>query len=242
MPKWCILSRNGRFTAVILPVVLLVATIAILRTQPWAEPTLSVLFAWLDFAWFDLQRMQIFLSQFGAWTPAVSFALMVLQAVIPPLPTTPIAAANGMLYGIWPGALLSWSGALVGAAVSYGIARHWGAPAVTFFFGDNAVGKLAVLGSTRPFLLVLVARLTPVLSLDVVAYWAGLSRMNFSSYLLATAIGQAPHMLAYAVLGNDLAQAQLFSWRLWLIVVAAIVLYFGGRHFFTHHPSTEEQT
>jgi uncharacterized membrane protein YdjX (TVP38/TMEM64 family) len=83
--------------------------------------------------------------------------------------------------------------------------------------------------------------------LDIVAYWAGFSRMNFSSYLLATAIGQAPHMLAYAVLGNDLAQAQLFSWRLWLIVVAAIVLYFGGRHFFanhpsTHHPSTKEQT
>lgn len=219
----------------------LIALIAIFWiVRPWATPTFAGLFAW-----FDLARMQIFLAQFGAWTPAVSFALMVLQAVIPPLPTTPIAAANGMLYGIWPGAFLSWIGALTGAAVSYGIARHWGAPAVTFFFGDNAVNKLAALGGTRPFLLVLVARLTPVISLDIVAYWAGFSRMNFLAYLLASAIGQAPHMLAYAVLGNDLAQAQLFSWRLWLIVVASIVLYFAGRHFFarfTQHPSTKEQT
>jgi uncharacterized membrane protein YdjX (TVP38/TMEM64 family) len=181
---------------------------------------------------FDVQRLQTFLAQFGLWTPAISFFLMVLQAVIPPLPTTPIASVNGMLYGVWPGMLLSWTGSVTGAALSYWIARHWGRSFVTFFFGNGAVDRFGGIAGTRAFVLVLMARLTPVISMDVIAYWAGVSRMNFPRYLLATAIGQSPHMLAYAVLGHDLARAQIFSWRLWIIAAGALILYVAGQYVF----------
>lgn len=54
------------------------------------------------------------LRGFGLWTPLVSILLMVLQSVLSPLPGSLVAAANGALYGIWWGTLLSWIGGMAG--------------------------------------------------------------------------------------------------------------------------------
>jgi uncharacterized membrane protein YdjX (TVP38/TMEM64 family) len=72
---------------------------------------------------------------------------------------------------------------------------------------------------------VLVARLTPVISLDFIAYLAGLSSMRFDRYVLANVIGIAPGMFAYTILGNDLTTAQASAWRVSLILLCGVGLY-----------------
>jgi hypothetical protein len=63
------------------------------------------------------------LREFGWWTPLVSVLLMVLQSVLAPLPGSLIAAANGAIYGIWKGTLLSWVGGMAGGLVTYALGR-----------------------------------------------------------------------------------------------------------------------
>lgn len=56
-----------------------------------------------------------YLRSFGLWAPVVSAALMVLQSVAAPIPAFLLTFANGVLFGWFWGAALSWSGmALVG--------------------------------------------------------------------------------------------------------------------------------
>src|SRR3712207_6735532 len=75
--------------------------------------------AWVALLWrmFSVESMAevaAYLRGFGAWTPVISILLMILQAVIAPLPGSLVASANGIVFGIWWGTLLSWAGGILG--------------------------------------------------------------------------------------------------------------------------------
>jgi uncharacterized membrane protein YdjX (TVP38/TMEM64 family) len=82
---------------------------------------------------------------------------------------------------------------------------------------------------------VLMARLTPIISLDAIGYLAGLSQMRFGSYMLANAIGIAPGMAAYTILGHDLALAQTVTWRASLILLGGFIAFLAGRWWLRRH-------
>jgi uncharacterized membrane protein YdjX (TVP38/TMEM64 family) len=48
---------------------------------------------------------------------------MITQAIVAPLPAFLVTAANGMIFSRFLGAVISWIGALMGALVSFYIAR-----------------------------------------------------------------------------------------------------------------------
>ena len=52
----------------------------------------------------------------------------------------------------------------------------------------------------------LVARLVPVVSFDAISYAAGLTRMGFWRFILATAVGMTPATFIYAYLGGKAPQ------------------------------------
>src|SRR5262245_10042122 len=64
----------------------------------------------------------------GAWGPLALVGLLVLQAVIAPLPSLPVLMAAGFVYGPWVGFAIGWFGLLVGASACFGLARMLGRP------------------------------------------------------------------------------------------------------------------
>jgi uncharacterized membrane protein YdjX (TVP38/TMEM64 family) len=68
----------------------------------------------------DVGNLRSRVLEAGAWAPLVSAALMILQAVLAPLPSSPVTYLNGLLFGLWWGGLLSWASALVAAAICFG--------------------------------------------------------------------------------------------------------------------------
>lgn len=62
----------------------------------------------------------------GPQAALVSFALMILQAIVAPLPAFLITLANAALFGAFWGGALSWFSAMVGAGLCFCIARALG--------------------------------------------------------------------------------------------------------------------
>ncbi|GCD09901.1 hypothetical protein Ctaglu_15240 [Clostridium tagluense] len=52
---------------------------------------------------------------------------------------------------------------------------------------------------------ILIARLLPFISFDIVSYAAGLTSMSFWSFFIATGIGQLPATIIYSYVGGMLA-------------------------------------
>lgn len=173
-----------------------------------------------------VEALRRYLLGFGPWAPAVSAALMVLQSVVAPLPAFVVTFANGLLFGWAWGALLSWSSAMVGAALCFGIARAQGRPAVERLAGGSRALELADLFFRRyGRRAILVSRLLPFVSFDAVSYGAGLTPTRLRHFLVATGAGQLPATLLYSILGQHLAGSvrALF----WVFSIAAAVLVAG---------------
>ena len=169
------------------------------------------------------------LRSFGVWAPLASLLLMVLQAVIAPLPGSLVVVANAVIFGIAWGALLSWVGGLLGASASFWIARLFGQAAVARLGGAAGAAWMERISRPDAFWFVLVARLIPLISFDAISYLAGLSDMRYSRFLLATAVGMLPGTLTWTILGHDLALAQQATWRLGLAVALMVAGLLAGR-------------
>ena len=75
----------------------------------------------------DPQQVRGFIAAWGPQAALVSFALMILQAIVAPLPAFLITLANAALFGAFWGGALSWFSAMVGAGSASASPERWGA-------------------------------------------------------------------------------------------------------------------
>jgi uncharacterized membrane protein YdjX (TVP38/TMEM64 family) len=151
----------------------------------------------------DVEALKTFLLSFGAWAPVMSFLLMVLQALIAPLPAFVLTLTNGLLFGAFLGSVLSWGSAMVAAALCFGLSRLFGRRLVERLVSPSALARADVFFARYGKHAVLVARLLPWISFDLVSYGAGLTPIGFWGFWAMTGIGQLPATLFYSYLGEQ---------------------------------------
>ncbi|MDD4626640.1 MAG: TVP38/TMEM64 family protein [Syntrophomonas sp.] len=152
----------------------------------------------------DVDAARDYILSFGIWAPVVSFFLMVFQSVAAPLPAFVITFANAGLFGWVKGAALSWSSAMVGAILCFVIARLYGRAVVEKFTTRRALKEVDVFFEKYGKWAVLIARLLPFVSFDIVSYAAGLTAMGWWEFIWATGLGQLPATLVYSYVGDML--------------------------------------
>ena len=172
-----------------------------------------------------IQAFRDYLLGFGSWAALVSAAIMVFQSIAAPLPAFVVTFANGLLFGWAWGALLSWSSAMLGAVLCFWIARNLGRPVVEKLVGSSqALETWDIFFSRYGNRAILVSRLLPFVSFDVVSYGAGLTPITLWNFLWATGIGQLPATLLYSYLGQNLTGSiQVLFW-IFSITIAVFVV------------------
>ena len=173
----------------------------------------------LSAAFQSIETARTYIKSYGALAPVVSAILMIFQSVIAPLPAFLITFANGTLFGFWWGSLLSWSSSMVGAGFCFYIARALGIQRITELISQPAVDKANAFVEKYGTYAILIARLMPFISFDVVSYFAGATRMRFLGFWIATGIGQMPATLVYSYLGESAS-----PYIKWILFIFAIVV------------------
>lgn len=180
------------------------------------------------FATGDFTVIQNFVASYGAYAALISFLLMIFQSIAAPLPAFLLTFANASLFGWWQGAILSWASAMAGAAVCFGIAHVLGRDVVEKLTSKSGLKQIDVFFDRYGRLSILVARLLPFMSFDIVSYAAGLTAMSFGGFLVATGLGQLPATLVYSYVGGMLTGgSKLFvTGLLILFALSALVILF----------------
>lgn len=173
----------------------------------------------------DIEGMRAYLNDFGIWAPMVSMALMVLQALASPLPAFVITFANAWIFGWVLGAFYSWTGAMIGAAVCYWIAKVYGRPVVEKLVGKTSLEKTDNFFARYGKHSVMIARLIPVVPFDIVSYAAGLTQITFWEFFWATGIGQLPATIVYSWLGQNMSPTAKYA--LWAVCGFLVLLIFS---------------
>jgi uncharacterized membrane protein YdjX (TVP38/TMEM64 family) len=74
----------------------------------------------------SIEQIANIIRSWGIAAPILSILLMLLQAFIAPIPAFLITGANGAVFGIWLGTLISWFGAMLGALGTFYLSRVFG--------------------------------------------------------------------------------------------------------------------
>lgn len=216
------ISKKSIIEKVIL-LIIIIACILIYIFVPKVNSTINDIFKM--FATGDFQEVKKFVEKYGAYAMAVSFLLMILQSVIAPLPAFLITFANANLFGWWQGAILSWSSAMAGAAVCFYIARILGRDVVEKLTSKTGLKQIDDFFDKYGKHSILIARLLPFISFDIVSYAAGLTSMGFWGFFIATGIGQLPATIVYSYVGGMLTGgARLFVTGLLILFALSVLI------------------
>ena len=177
------------------------------------------------FASGDFAVVRDFISKYGTYAMIVSACLMIFQSIIAPLPAFLITFANANLFGWWQGAILSWASSMVGAAICFFIARILGRDVVEKLTSKTGLVQIDNFFDKHGRMSILIARLLPFISFDIVSYAAGLTSMSFGGFLIATGIGQLPATIIYSYVGGMLTGgAQMFVTALLILFALSALI------------------
>jgi uncharacterized membrane protein YdjX (TVP38/TMEM64 family) len=176
--------------------------------------TESELLGFLD----DPKKIQQWIQQFGVLGPLVIIFLIALAIIISPIPSAPVALVSGMLYGHTLGTIYVVLGATIGALSAFIIARTFGYDYVNSKLQSRMSVK--IIGSQNTLMMIVfVSRLAPFISFDVISYAAGLTKLTFGRFIIATLMGIIPISFVLAHLGSEVKNSEMES-----IVTAVLLL------------------
>ncbi|MBJ7520733.1 MAG: TVP38/TMEM64 family protein [Solirubrobacteraceae bacterium] len=140
----------------------------------------------------------------AGWAAPFAYVLIAGGLALVFVPGPLLATASGALFGTWLGFVVTLCSALTTSAIAVLIGRHAGRDGAHEFGGQRVVALEAWL-DRQGVATIVVARLIPGLSDAAVSYAAGAVGIALWQILLGTAIGAAPRALAYAALGDSIA-------------------------------------
>ncbi len=162
----------------------------------------------------------------------VAAPLFTVAVAVLPIPAEIPAVLNGMVFGpIW-GSLVTWISALIGAQISFELARRFGRPLGERLLPRRVLARADGLVESAGWPALLVLRLTPTVAFTAVNWASGLTRLPRTRFVWTTAVGILPGAVAFtttgagllALLGGSGPAALAFYGVMGILVLASIVL------------------
>jgi uncharacterized membrane protein YdjX (TVP38/TMEM64 family) len=183
----------------------------------WTAGFVYVLFAGSPDQGPWLERVREVVASWGPLAPIVYTLAVVVEVIVAPIPGTLLYAPAGAIFGGFVGGSLSLVGNVAGAAVCAVIGRMIGERVLARRVDGSALGRYRTLLERRGMWLVLLLRLNPLTTSDLVSYAAGVAGVPAWRVALGTLFGLAPWCYAQAYFAE-----QVFE------LVPGIYLVLGG--------------
>ncbi|WP_240935731.1 TVP38/TMEM64 family protein [Hymenobacter sp. HDW8] len=135
----------------------------------------------------DRPRIAKWVQQFGAWGPVWLILAFIIQMFLVVINVVLLILVAILAYGRWWGSLWAFVGIVVASSVGYGLGHLLGEGFVGRLLGEKSQKKVVDQVQRYGVWAVVIARISPIISNDAVSFVAGLARMGYLKFLIATA-------------------------------------------------------
>jgi uncharacterized membrane protein YdjX (TVP38/TMEM64 family) len=153
----------------------------------------------------DPVTMRDFILSFGMLAPVI-WILFYLVAVFIPYATTIMTVAAGLAFGAIWGAVLTFSVTIFASLLPFTVARRLGRTWVEARVGGTRLQRYSDLINRNAFLVFFYLRLIPSLPYELQNHIAGVSRITYPQFMLASVLGIGPIILILTFLGDALSE------------------------------------
>jgi uncharacterized membrane protein YdjX (TVP38/TMEM64 family) len=154
-----------------------------------------------------LHRSMEWIEQSG-WIGVVAFIVLYTLTCVFFLPGSVLTIGAGAVYGFWFSTALVTISSTVGAAVNFltsrYVARSWMQERLSRSAKFRALDKAV---SAEGWRMILISRMSPIIPHSLVSYAAGIIRISFWRFTLASFVGFLPQSAAYTYVGAVLGRA-----------------------------------
>ena len=174
----------------------------------------------------NMQETVDYIDSFGAWAMVFSFLLDVLINALGFLPSIFVSTANGLLFGIVPGIIVSWLAETVGVIISFILMRTiLRSSAEKLIAKSKYLQKADDFSGRKGFKIMLILRAMPYFPSGILTALGAVSKISLRDYALANLIGKFPSTSLEVVIGNDVVNYQQNLDRLMIVIVLVCIIY-----------------
>lgn len=166
-----------------------------------------------------------YLRSFGIWAMAISMIIDIVINMVGFLPSIFISTANGVVFGIWTGTVVSWLAETIGVVISFffmrTLFRHKAQKVIEH---SKMLTKLDEYSTLKAMI---IARAVPYSPNGLVTALGALSHISYRDYIIACLIGKLPSVAVEVVVGHDVVMMENNSMRLTILVIVVAIVYGG---------------
>ena len=168
----------------------------------------------------DQERIQKWVSQFGAFGPVIIVLVMVFQMFLIVVPNILVMMIAIISYGpVW-GAVISFVGVFCSSSLGYFIGRRLGPVTVHKLVSEKTQQKWTNFLEQYGVAAIAITRISSF-SNDSLSIIVGLLRMNYRKYILATLGGISPMIVLLAIYGKN---GKILKALLWIAIISLVLL------------------
>lgn len=151
----------------------------------------------------SLDDIVALINHYKGYSILVYILLQIVQIIISVLPGQAFQIAAGYLFGPFASVIYAMTGAIIGTAISFMLAKLLGRDMVHVIFSQDQVSYyVEKLNSKKAYVIVFLIYLIPGIPKDMVSYIAGISEMKFKPFIVLSALGRLPGMLGSILIGT----------------------------------------
>lgn len=164
-------------------------------------------------------------NNFGILGRLIFVGMIILQVIVAIIPGEPFEIAAGYAFGAIEGTLLCLVGAIIGSILIFLLVRKFGIMLVEVFFSKEKIDSLKFLKNSKKMTaLFFIIMLIPGTPKDLLSYFAPLTKMKLSIWILIVSITRIPSIITSSIGGSALGEQKY----MFAAVAFAITLLISG--------------
>lgn len=151
----------------------------------------------------NLAMIEDYIKSYGSWSIAAFLVISAIRPLAVFIPVTILTMIAGGLYGPIYGFLLSMLSIIISSNVAFIISRYFGKSFIEKLIKKRA-DSINLKIEKSGFKVIFIMRISGVFPLDILSYAAGVTKVKYRDFILATILGSAPETFSIAYMGHNI--------------------------------------
>ena len=166
-----------------------------------------------------------YLRSFRGWAVVISMIINIVINVVGFLPSIFISTANGVVFGVVGGTVVSWIAETIGVVISFFFMRALFRNKAQKIIETSKM--LSKIDHYTTWQAMAVARAVPYSPNGLITALGAVSHISYRDYIIGCLIGKLPSVAIEVLVGHDLVMMEGHSQRLAVVLFAMAIVYGG---------------
>ncbi|MFA6099769.1 MAG: VTT domain-containing protein [Patescibacteria group bacterium] len=148
------------------------------------------------------------IQSYGSWAIAIYVVLSIFTIIIPAVPNEVVTVVGGIAFPFWQALLFGLIARVIGSSINYLLGRGIRKGIFNKLINDEEREKLKKYTDKIGWQTAFIARFLPSTDTDLVAYMAGMAKMNYLTFIISSFLGMLVPVSAAIIIGSSLLKSK----------------------------------